>query len=463
METPDSSAKIRSRITSGQRRRSLSFIIAASVFWLIAAQCLSTNVMTLFALKLGATEIFIGVLNFVFFAALFCQIFALSAVERHGKKYVIFLWQLIAVIISSAFIFLPMLTNKFSPNTILVLILAITILRMTAQAFSNAGWFPLLQDVVPPRVTGRFFANLRTAWQTASLVTLLLLAWFLGTDAPWWKFQIVFIAAFLFFIGRLLTILPVSENVIDKKEVKKINIPQRFKLVWRQKNLRTMIFYLSSYMMAAMIAEPFKIKFLKDLGFSNGFIIAATAMISLGAIVSLRLWGKLADRFGNHSIFTITHFGLPMSMILWLFVGKNTAGVVLVPVLYFLWSVFNSGNAIAQTRYILHTVSPDKQYQINIINVIAFLSIGIAPLIAGFFLKITSGFSVNINIMQFNNYHLLFVISALLFITPHILRHKLRIDKDSSTMDVLVFVTKPLRNFFGPYIPVKRRNRKSRK
>ena len=463
METPDSSPKSRSRISPHQRRRSLTFLIATTVFWLVAAHCLSTNVLTLFALKLGATEIFIGLLNFIFFAGLFCQVFSLSAVEKHGKKYVLFLWQLVAVIISSAFIFLPMVTNKFSPNTILALLLVISILRMTTQGFSNAAWFPLLQDVVPPRVIGRFFANLRISWQTASLITLLLLAWFLGTDAPWWKFQIVFIVAFLFFIARFLTILPVSENAVDKKSVKKITIPQRFRLVWQQKNLRTVILYINSYMIAAMIAEPFKIKFLKDLGFSNGFIIAATAMISLGAIVSLRLWGKLADRFGNHSIFTITHFGMPLSMILWLFVGKNTAGFILVPVLYFLWSVFNSGNGIAQTRYILHTVSPKKQYQINIINVITFLSIGIAPLIAGFFLKITSNFSIKVNVMQFNNYHLLFVISAVLFIIPHILRHHLRLEKDSSTMDVLVFVTRPLRNFFGPYIPVKRKNPKNRK
>ena len=197
---------------------------------------------------------------------------------------------------------------------------------MTAQGLSFAAWFPLLHDVVPSRVTGRFFGNLRTSYQAVSLTTLLLLAWFLGTDAPWWKFQIVFTIAVLFYIFRLLAILPVSENAVDKKKVKKITIPQRIKEVWRQKNLRIIIFYLSSYMMAFVIAEPFKIKFLKNLGYGDGFIIAATAMMSLGAIVSLHLWGKLADRFGNHSIFTITNFSLPVITLLWLFVEKNSVG-----------------------------------------------------------------------------------------------------------------------------------------
>ena len=80
---------------------------------------------------------------------------------------------------------------------------------------------------------------------------------------------------------------------------------------------------------------------------------------------------------------------------------------------------------------------------------------GIAPLLAGVFLKLTAGFGFKTTLLPagtFNNYHLLFVISAALYIWPHILHRKLGQSKDTPTMQVIAIVTRPILSMFGPFI-----------
>jgi MFS family permease len=181
-------------------------------------------------------------------------------------------------------------------------------------------------------------------------------------------------------------------------------------------------------------------------------------MVGLGAIISLRFWGKLVDRFGNRFIFTLAIIAMPLFTAPWIFVGENSS--ILVLALFFLWSIFHSGNGIAQTRYMLHAVSPKKQNQINIINVISAFAMGLAPLFGGLFLKLTAGVRFNLARLAFDNYDLLFVISSAAFIAPYLLRKSLRQKKDTPTMHVLAIVTRPMLSIFGPFLrPNSRRTR----
>jgi len=228
-------------------------------------------------------------------------------------------------------------------------------------------------------------------------------------------------------------------------------IIERFKEVFANKQLRYCIIYLCCYSFLAAAPEPFKIKMLKQLGFSSGYILAATSMLGVGAIISLRFWGKLADSFGNRAIFSISHVGMIVTAILWIVIDKNSFSKIAVMILYFSFGIFHSGNGIAQTRYVLNAVPETKPNYINIVNFTTFFFISLAPIIAGLFLTLTKNISFSSGALNMNNYHILFVLTGTLFIIPHLLRRKLRVAKEKSTSDVVAFVIRPLRNIFGPF------------
>ena len=457
-------------MSSRERRRSMNFAIIGAVHAIIGATCfggrtlaVGGNVLVLVALKLGASEMFLGLLSSAMLSTWVFRIFTMSAVEKYGKRKIIIFWKMLSTLCIVPLFFLPAIVERFSAELCLLILLTVTFVRGATYALGNTGWFPLLHDIVPRQLTGRFFATMRTSWQTAGLVTLFVAAWFLGRDPDWWKFQILFIVAFVAYMIRALTVLNMVENPPGTSVPKKVSIFTRFREVLAQEQLRRLVLYISTYMIAATIVEPFKIKFLKDLGYGYGFILGATAMISLGAIVSLRFWGKLADRFGNHWIFTVSHIGIPVSTVLWIFIGKDTLSTVLVLALFFFWSVFNSGNRIAQTRYILHAVPADRQNQINVINVIASFVMGIAPLLGGLFLGLTRDYSFEFAVFRFNNYHILFIISAALFVLPHLLCGKIRQKADAPTMQVVAIVAHPLLNIFGPFMRISKRETSRKK
>ncbi len=130
--------------------------------------------------------------------------------------------------------------------------------------------------------------------------------------------------------------------------------------------------------------------------------------------------------------------------------------MILTTVLFFVMSVFGSGQGIAQTRYMMHIVPVEKQYYITICNVATGIVSGLAPLIGGFFLQWTSGIVFRTRLVDFNNYNILFVLSAILFVIPHLLHKRLSIAHETPTVEVIAFVTRPLLTMFGPFASITR-------
>lgn len=430
----------------------MTFAIVGAVHALVGYTCLGEKVLSLVALKLGAEELFLGALSFVMVGTWAFRVFMMNAIERYGKRRVLLFWKSISVLCIVPFLFIPMIARSRPYLLCLWVLLGAAFIRSATYALGNAGWFPLLQDIVPRRVTGRFFANVRVFWQSARVLSLFAVAWFLGKGPEWWKFQVVFGVGLAAYAIRMVMIIPMVENPRNKSSYESVSIFSRFSEALADAKIRYLIFYMTSFLVVALIAEPFKIKFLKDHDYSDGFILAGSAMIGIGAIVSLRFWGRLADKFGNVSLFNISHIGLPIVNCLWVFVGAESG--VLVFCLFFLWSVFFACNGIAMTRYTLHVVPYDNQNQINIPFVISNFFAGLAPMLVGLVLEVTRGFELQAGEVLISSYHVFFVISALLYVFPAVFRGRLTYEKDAGTLEVIGFITRPLVNVFGPFLHI---------
>lgn len=439
-----------------KQRRTMNLAILTAVMMVVSVICLGGNVLTLAVIKLGAEERFIGFINFAFSIPFLLSIFTISTMERIGKRNLLLIGNSIAIFFILPILFIPIIRDSYSSNAALVLLLFCTFCWRTAACMGNTGWFPILHDNIPNEMTGRYFAKLRIYYRIVWLIILFFLAWFLkGSESGWWKFEIIFIMGFTATLLMPLCIIPMSESPVKIKHYKP-KIIQRIKDIFSRKKFRVLIFYLFFYQIAFSLAEPFKVKYLKDLGYSESYIIGATALIGLGAVVSLRFWGRLADKFGNRGIFSISHIGMIIVTLMWTLVNKSIIGYILTTFLYLLLSIFNAGNGIARTRYTMHAVSSEKQFYIIIIDIFAQGALAIGPVISGFFLHSTENLAFSFVGVQLENYRLLFIVTAILFIVPHVLRKKLRMKKETSTAEVLDIVIRPLRNAIGSFIRIRK-------
>ena len=446
----------KAKIHHVKRRLSIRAIFISSMSGTIYATCLTSTPVQLFALKLGASNLYLGLMTFVI---LMCGLFSLtgiSAIEKKGKRAVLAKGWLITVLILTPFILIPFLAGRYpqSHSLLLWIMIGLFCLRSVSEGYSQAGWFPVLQDNVPSRITGKFFASLRIYWQSAVLITVLLISFLLGKDAQWWKYEVIFAIGLVNCLIRYFTIFFITEKPVTPELQNSPDIITRLKDVLKDNGMMNFLGYIFTYNIPAFITLPFQIKYLKTLGYSEGYILLATSMLSLGAILSLKFWGKLADKFGNRSIFTISHIGMMATALLWLFVGENLFSRFFVIFLYLSYTIFNSGNGISQTRYMLHYIPSQKQSLIVMVNAVIWISMATAPLLGGLYLNFTESFSINTDLVVINNYQSLFIICALLFIIPHILRKKLETAEEPPTAVVFALVIRPLKSMFGPFVRI---------
>jgi|GEM_PF-1509483 len=448
------------RPTKAQRKRTIKLAITSTIISTVAGTCIGNNIVTLLAVDLGAGPVFIGFLTFAAAFPTVFRAFTMSTMERVGKKRLLVFWTTIGTFFMVPMLLVPLLAwhNERYFVVCLWIILVSSAIRYTLFALGDTGWFPILQDFVPRSITGRFFASMRTSWQTALLVATLAVAWFLkGQERAFWKFEIVFAIALALHVLKIFTFIPMVERPPHPPRTLSPSILARLRDAWHDSAMRSYLMYLMTYTFAMSVTGQFRLMMLKEEAkYSNSFIMFTTSLAPLGAILALRVWGRIADRFGNRAILSITNVGMIISCCAWVFVHNSILGMILTAVLFFVMSVFGSGQGIAQTRYMMHVVPAEKQYYITVCNIAAGVVAGLAPLFGGFFLDWTSGIVFRTRLVDFNNYNILFVLSAVLFMVPHLQRRQLSMAHETSTVEVIAFVTRPLLTMFGPFANITR-------
>jgi MFS family permease len=448
-------------IRSVHRRRSVRAAIFTAITHTLGATCLLGGTLQLYAISQGADDLFLGLLACAVWMGAPFLLIGLSLMRRYGKQRILIFWTgflpgiSMAVVVAMPLVgYLGWLSNR----RILYLLIAAVLVRSITDSIGGAGWFPLLQDNVPSRIAGKFFGIFRMYWQSCVLLTTLLMAWFLGNEPGWWKFCVIFAVGESAFLIKICFLYQLKEKPIVNQTTAPRSTWRAVKRVLTDHRMRYFLGYTLIYNIAAFMCLPFTIKYLKSLGYSDGFILFGTSMISLGAIVSLRYWGRLADRFGNKPVFNFSHLGILVAIACWLLVGNNPFSAVFVFVLYGVWSIFQSANGIAQTRYMMQAVPDTDQSAIVVIHAVSFFSIGLAPLIGGLCLRLLSEVQIDSGAIQMNRYHLLFVFSALLISVPHCMHKHFQVDHESSAYAVFAIVTRPLRTLFGSFIVLPKRH-----
>jgi len=411
--------------------------------------------LQLFVIKLGASELYLGLLSFFVSYTGFFYLMSMYKIQVVGKSVVLFKGWFITALIMIPMALLPAFAIIMPDKSqmILWIVLLIVAARGISDGYGSSAWFPILQDNVPARITGKFFARFRIFWQTSILLLVWTMSFYLGKEATYGKFTIIFTVGLIFLFVRAQACKRICE-LPPTGEKPESGLLKRISGLLRHQPLRIYLVYVIMYNLAISITPPFQLKMLKNYGYSDGYILLATSMIPLSAIFTLRFWGKISDRYGNRSVFSTCVLGNMLTIFLWIIIDDGGFSRFFVFVLYFMWGMFTAGNGIAQTRHILHSTPRTDQAAIVLTNLLSSISLATAPLLGGIFLSLSRDISVKSGAVSFDNYHILFLLSTLLFIVPYKLRRKLRITEEDSTLYVMSAILRPLRQAIDSFIKV---------
>ncbi len=439
----------RRELSPDDQRRGFRLMTISTMVAFIGDEVFGGNILMIIALHFKATEGYIGLLWFLTLCGTLTLPFIVGFAQQHSKKILIYIIYGIAALVSLPVLGLDWISGYKGPTAALILLAGCVGLRQLVYSMANPSWMGLLRQMTPVAKRGRWLGLLRTGWQGSLVLTLILTGLYLGRNPEWSKLKVMVILGILAQVVRTLCIIPVA-SVPPDPPVKKIGWWDMVLTPIRDKTFQPFLLYTAFYGLALGLQDGFRLVYLIRLGFGQNLALVCASLTALGAVTTLFLWGRLADRFGNHGVFSLTLAGFALCIAGWLIVSGHRAGLILAMILFFAAGVFNSGNGLVQTRYLFASLKPEMEASYMAATyLILQLATGIGALLGGQVLTLAKKMGFRIGDPGLNNYHIIFLLSFLLFLIPWLLRRKIKEPSDSPTRHVIAVVLQPARNVIG--------------
>lgn len=372
------------------QRTGMRVLTIEVIFSTLADTVMGGVILTAFALHLGASNALIGTLAAITFWDQLLQASGVLLVERVRMR------KLIAVAGSLVSALAPALLAALafahaSPGARMGLALAVG-LYGAAGAFAGCAWNAWVRDVVPGKVSGRFFGR-RSALSTAvGLVAGLAAAWLLDL-APEGSSRrgLVFLGLFALGLGAELLSAATLSRAPEPAMPPSVQAPRLLSLLrkpFADENFRRLIAFLASWQFAVNLAQPFfTVFFLRQLGFQMTFVMALSLISQFANLLTLRKWGALADRFSNKSVLNIAapaFVGCIVAMVLASqFQGRAAAAIYLIG-LHLVMGAASAGVALASGNIVMRLSPRGGAEPYMAANaLVTSAAAGLAPILGG--------------------------------------------------------------------------------
>lgn len=154
---------------------------------------------------------------------------------------------------------------------------------------------------------------------------------------------------------------------------------------FRDKNFRRVLLFLALFVVGQSLpGNLFSAFALESLDLPFTIIQAAGFMHAIGHLIAARMWGFLADKYGNKPMLTLVGFGLALTPLMWLFCypGRDLHNTIVLLTSHVLVGAVWAGVALCQFNLLLATARPeDRSTYIGVGLGIQAIVGGIAPLL----------------------------------------------------------------------------------
>ncbi len=320
--------------------------------------------ITPYALALNANNAQIGFLaSFVGLLGPLSQIGGSKLMEKSSRRKIIVTFVALQALMWLPIIFLSLFFwRNIFVNYLPVILIIFYSLFAIFGSIAGPSWFSLMGDIVPEKIRGRYFGKRNKISGTVVLVTSLIASFFLDFFKTK-GFLLLGFSIFFFFActARLISAYMFSKHYYPKLKLKKGYYFSFFQFMKKAPSNNFGKFVISVALMyfSVYIAAPFfSVYMLKDLGFNY---LTFTLMIisqSVFTLLTLQLWGKFSDKYGNRKILRIGSMIIPFVPILWLF-SASPFYIAFVPQLMagIGWAAFS----LSSSNFIYDSVSVQRR------------------------------------------------------------------------------------------------------
>jgi MFS family permease len=352
-----------------------------------------------FAVKLGASNLVIGLLAAIGPLSQLLQLPSIFLVEKIRNRRLI---TVIAAALSRLCWLIIALSPFLFPARMAIVVLLILLVAVSAfGAIAGCSWNSWMRDLIPEKIMGAFFSKRMRIATGVGIVLSILAAVYLDfwkkqfADQELAGYSILFLVGFaagllgLVFLGKTPEIR--MPQLQEKPKILKL-LSQPFK----DENFRKLIAFMCSWNFAVNLAGPFfMVYMLKRLGLSMSFIIGLSIVSQVSNFLFLKLWGRYTDRFSNKSVLAISGPLFIFSILAWTFTTMPEKYFLTIPLLvaiHVVMGLASAGVSLASSNISLKLAPKGQATAYLATNTIVnSIAAGVAPILGGKFADFFSG------------------------------------------------------------------------
>ncbi|MBN2100099.1 MAG: MFS transporter [Dehalococcoidia bacterium] len=372
----------------------------------------TSGFMAAFALILGANNLQIGILAAIPFLTQPLQMAAIPLVERVRKRKLIavaawlpaqLLWVPIALI--PVFLDVP---GAAAISVLLILMAA----RGILTAVCNCAWNSWTKDLVPQSVLGRVFAKRQTLAAIAAMVFGLSAAFFIDywrhshvtsqSEAMGYMYPLL-IGALTLGLASPLFMSFMPEPLMQPLAGPQPSLTSKIASPFRDANYRRLIRFLFFWGIAINLATPFfAVYMLQRLGLPVSLVIGFSVISQAVNIVFFGFWGRLADKFSNKTVLSLSVSLYLLVILGWVFTTMPERYFFTIPllvILHILAGIAASGVGLTTGTIGLKLAPQGQATSYLAASALAWnLGAGLGPLLGGYFADYFSVRELGVNL-----------------------------------------------------------------
>lgn len=368
-------------LSPGRQRRSQKLIQMSQIFNALAYACLADQVLTLYALKLGANSVFVGLLASLVYLTMFFGLVGKRMVERRGPVRVFGMSWLLRYLLGGVMALAPFAASRYGKDAGLIILLLGALLLFTFRALGNTANTLLIARITTPYNRGRLVAGQFTIFYAGSMLMLLLYSLLLGREAPLWRFQAFIAFGVVSGVLSALIALRIPE-IPEPRQEKNVTMRSMFHLFGQTPALRR--FLISGTLTRTVLAAalPFLVVSMRvGAGLPEDRILLLVIFHSVGNVLASFMNRLYLDRFGARPMMLLYCLCLAMALFSWVVTpGLHPAFIALSFLMYGL--VF-PGFTSAQVPYLFNLVRAREQYAASLFSEIVMGMAGFAGAFCG--------------------------------------------------------------------------------
>ncbi|MBI2084372.1 MAG: MFS transporter [Candidatus Aenigmarchaeota archaeon] len=397
--------------------RQLNYSIADGIGAAIMGSLTSGVFLVGFALLLGASPVQIGILSSLPFFASVAQLIGSYFIESGAsRKFITVAGASAARLLWVLIILVPLL--MFQTKYAVWMVMALYALSNIFSSTSSVAWLSWTSDIVPRKFLGRFFSKRNIYLGAASILAGLLGGIFLDfwkiNYPPLTGFVVLYAIAIFFGLVSTFFLIVIKDVPQVKHKVDLGRFGDLIKKPYKDRNFRKLVRFGLFWGFSIGIAAPFFIVYMLNvLGLDYLVVASLEALFVLSGLVSLRMWGRVVDRYGAKPVLIICSFLVALYPLFFIFISR--ADYLLLFPINLASGMAWAGVDFTTTQMVLR-VSPkeNKSVYLSSFAVAAGLAFAVAAIVGGVVASSVVNASYSIGVTTLYGLHILFFIALLL-------------------------------------------------